>query len=132
MDSDAEIRKRAITAMKAVTAGAILAAGVACSSDGETPDAGWELTEDVGQDSADDTGSDTSGVDTGPDAITQDTGSECNDQESTGYCPEGCGVDDDIDCCTESSTEMCWSSWEEGFGCTTICEGPFVPPEMPS
>ena len=130
MIGDDEILRKSLTAMKAVTAGALLIAGVACSSDEEGPDPSWEVGEDAGPQQ--DGGDDDTGIDTGPDAIIAvDTGPSCNDQESTGVCPEGCSINDDVDCCNQDGDEWCWSEWEEGFGCTTICMGPYVPPRMP-
>ena len=129
--------------MKAVTAGALLFAGVSCTSDDPTDnDDSWNLEEpggDATADDADDGDVDTGDAtvsDTGTDVIAVDTGSDggmvdadirCDDEERTGVCPDECTMDSDIDCCEEN--DGCWDSgtcWEGGCA----VPGPFVPPKM--
>lgn len=150
MKLDYEIRKKALRAMQAVTASAVLFAGVSCSSTEGSDDSEWNLhEEDAGNDVTTDTNGDASGDtngdasadasgDTGGDASTDvggdtDTNGEtdvalsCNDEQSTGVCPEGCTMEDDVDCCHEGGG--CWDMdecWEGGCA----VPGPFVPPRM--
>ena len=115
---DDQIRSKALTAMKAVTASAILFAGVACSSESDTTrDVGWNVDQ---QDTA---VSDTSDAVATADA---DNGEDCNDEESTGVCPDHCTQDNDVDCC-ESSGMYEW--WDDGCYAVAV-PGPFVPPSM--
>ena len=84
MSNNRNVRRKALRAMKAVTAGAILFAGVACSDDesgGTTFNVGEEdagtdaATADTGGDtSTEDAGGDTEVADAGPDIGPADTG----------------------------------------------------------
>lgn len=116
MSKKSEIRKKSLWAMKAVTAGALLFAGVSCS--GETDDSNdseWNIQE--GDAGADASPSDTAVADA-------DNGDECYDGQANGNCPEHCTMDDDVDCCIESGGD--WF----GDGCAVAVPGPFVPPKM--
>lgn len=194
MNGDDEIRTKALMAMKAVTAGALLCAGLSCFSEaddddevststqrqqaqqqeeGESPDSTPHSRNDSGADEASDDGepsestpqdSEDAGTgqaealaDTGTDRRdTDDSASEeandggffegldpfaddeddeqvadtgddkCNAQQSTGHCPEGCTVQDDVDCCQEVSGN-CWMHGRCG---PCVIPGPFVPPTM--
>ena len=108
MSDNRKVHRKALRAMKAVTAGAILFAGVACSND-DTDDPDWNVGEN----------------DTEADNAVADTGPECNAEESTDVCPDKCHMDDDVDCCEESG-----GFWEGDF-CSVVVPGPFVPPAMP-
>ncbi len=112
---DKEIRKKAITAVKAVTAGAILFAGVSCWSDDGNEGPEWNIeNSDAGGDAA---VSDASGSDV--------QSMRCDAQESTGECYEECNRDNDVDCCYNWGGEL----WDGE--CVAYIEGPFVPPRMP-
>ncbi len=101
MSEKKAIRRRALQAMKAVTASAILFAGVACSGDesdktnfnvGE-PDTGNDVStsndtgsNDTGYDiGTEDTGTDTTVADTGPDIGPADTGPSDVDSDTEPY-----------------------------------------------
>ncbi len=114
MKANDNIRNKAMMAMKAVTAGALLFAGVACSGDTDDTEETWNVAEQ----------------DAGSDAEDDDTGPLCNAQESTGECPEGCTQENDVDCCEEIDSEWEWCDWIDGY-CSCAIMGPFVPPSMP-
>ena len=61
--------------------------------------------------------------DVGPDA---DPG-ECS-REFDNVCPEGCGTNDDADCCLAQNDEWGWCEWSPDWGCQCAVEGPFSPP----
>lgn len=109
MNDDTKTRKRSLWAMKAVTAGALLFAGVSCTSD-DDDDNSWNVQEDTGVADAD-----------------SDAGPQCSGDEFTGECDERCSIHDDADCCELEG--HCWSGGEcwEG-GCAV--PGPFVPPRI--
>lgn len=118
MGQESKIRKKALIAIKAVTAGAVLFAGVACSGEEEANDVGFNITE------ADAATGDTEG-DTTP-VADADSGAECNSEESTGVCPEMCDRDNDVDCCNDDGMYEWWDG-----GCHAMAvPGPFVPPKM--
>ena len=112
--SDANrIRKKSLWAMKAVTAGALLFAGVSCTSDDDdtSNDSSWNIEE----------GGDAALSDT------DDTAPECSGDEFTGQCDPRCSIHEDADCCEMEG--HCWMSsecWEGGCA----IPGPFVPPSM--
>lgn len=124
MKPDSQIRRKAMKAIQAVTASAVLFAGVSCSPDDDIRDPSWNLQEgDTGNDATAD--ADATVDDTG-DAMV-DAATRCNAEESTGVCPAECTMDNDIDCC--ESNNGCWDSgvcWEGGCA----VPGPFVPPRM--
>ncbi len=110
MKEKTKTRKKALRAMKAVTAGAILFAGVACSDD-DTGSTGWNIDEndagdDVATSNADsqdtelagdtgaaDSGSDTEVVDAGSDIGPADTGADTGpDASDTGASDAGTDI----------------------------------------
>lgn len=100
--------------MKAVTAGALLFAGVSCTGDDDdtSNDGGWNVQEG-------DAGADADG-----DA---DSPGFCSGGERTGDCHVMCSIDEDIDCC-----EQAGHCWQGGQCYEDACAvpGPFVPPKM--
>ena len=114
MVGEREVRSKAIRAMKAVTAGALLFAGVACSSG-----------QPVENDANDEVDSENTGTENDESLEVVDART-CNTDEPTGICPEGCSIDEDIDCCERE--DLC--SWAGG-ACSCAIPGPFVPPSMP-
>ncbi len=125
MSQETKIRKKAIVAMKAVTASAIFFAGVSCSSEEESTDVGFSVNEpDV---ATSDTGEDTAVADIGADTAVADAddGAICNTEVSTGVCPDQCDRDNDIDCCESDGGD-----WWDGQCGPVAVPGPFVPPSM--
>ena len=159
MDGDDEIRRKALMAMKAVTAGALLCAGLSCfsrtadedessigqqqrgyekveSSDSSPEDQDHPRADEIDDDSAveealrSDPFDEVEPVDIvveDDEELADHDDAECNAEESTGYCPEGCSRQNDVDCCQEISGN-CWLS-HDGCG-PCVIPGPFVPPPM--
>lgn len=113
---DQRIRRKAIGAIKAVTAGAILFAGVACS--GEEPDGPhWNIgNHDAGGDVTQTDTADTAQADSGSTGV-------CSTEEVNEECYAECNENNDIACCQQ------WGTWL-GDECAAWIEGPFVPPRM--
>jgi hypothetical protein len=123
MKRDLEIRRKALRATMAVTASAMLFAGVGCSNDDDTTDPGWDVREpetDTGREDADVEGD---VADDADDVSENDSGPGCNEDEADGVCPQGCHSGNDVDCCERGGGF--WAG-----GCAV--EGPFVPPSMPA
>ncbi len=124
---DKEIRKRAISAVKAVTAGAILFAGLSCGSDDGNEGPQWNIeNRDAGSDAAlSDAGGDVALSDANGSDVQDVQETRCNAQESTGECYEECHQDEDVDCCHQWGGEL----WDGQ--CAALNIGPSVPPRMP-
>ena len=135
MNDDSKIRHKALHAMKAVTAGALLFAGVACSGDDDTTNGpNWNIgNQNAGNATTTDTGGDADGdassQNDDQNTVVADAGEDCNDEESTGVCPEHCDEDNDVDCCEE--IDWGYGEWSDEYGCMVAIPGPFVPPCMP-
>lgn len=120
MSDESTLRQRSLLAMKAVTAGALLFAGIACSDDDDTNEPDWNIQDN--QNSAD------AGGDTAVADVSQnDTGEACNTESYTGVCPDHCTIDEDLDCC-EASGGCWWGGECDPWGC--VVPGPFVPPTV--
>ena len=132
MDRNQEIRRKALKAARAVTAGALLFAGLSCTDVDDTTPPGWDVGEGSPDVSSPDTGTaearapDTSAPDTSPpdpDVSETDALVDCSGEVTDGICPSHCHEHNDADCCEE------WGGIWAG-GCAI--EGPFVPPSMPA
>lgn len=127
--SDDRIRRKAIRAITAVTAGAMLFAGVACTSDdddsGNSNNGEWNLQD--GDASGDTAEGDVTANHTQFGDTDGQSESKCNMQESTGECHEDCTIYNDKDCCNEDD----FGYWSNG-DCAVAIEGPFIPPRMPA
>ncbi len=120
MSDSSAIRKKAINAMKAVTAGALLCAGIACSGDDDTEGPEWNINQS--------NDADVTTTDAGSDTGKTDAGVDCNDEYSNDICPEHCDEHNDVDCC--ENIDYGYGHWSDEHGCSVAVPGPFVPPAM--